>query len=196
MNINELMASIKQKTTPRKKVDFNEYDLHFELEPLTSIDEMKILGTSKNFDGAEYIDAVKKCTLACSIKKINDIDLSGDTVEYTESDGIKKSKSKFLYMSEYLGSWPSIVLDVLFEAFGDMQMEAESKIRETAKFERFKLTEKVEIETPSKFRKIEEKDSAGDSEVETLNKQVEKEVSEVNQGIADAESEAIAKIKS
>ena len=53
-----------------------------------------------------------------------------------------ESKSKFLYMVDFLSSWPSEVIDVLFDAFSDMVAEAREKVKKNAKFERFKISEK------------------------------------------------------
>ena len=161
----------------RKVVDFKDVALKIELEPLTSADELKIMEYCKDYDGGQYMEALKIASISCSIKKMNDIDLNGDSVDYDDK-GIKKSKSKFLYMTEYLREWPSVILETLFEAFSDMVREAEFKTAKNASFERFAMADKLPEIAEKKFKEVEEKEVL--NETEKLNKAVENELSEAN----------------
>ena len=190
MDLNSLLLQVREKFSPRKKVDFNEEGLHFEIEPLTSLEEAKVLTTLKDVEDTQYVSVLKRHTLACSIKKINDIDLSGESVEYVEGEE-KKKKSKYLYMVDFLGKWPSSLIDVLFDAFSDMNRQAEAKARKDAQFEKFVVSEEVPADAPGKFRPLDEAVPVEElSPEERLEKKVEREIEEADLHMAEAEAKA------
>lgn len=190
-DLHNVLKIIKSHYSKRKTVDFEDIGLHVEVEPLTSLEEIKILEASKDVEGSQYIEALKRNTLACAIKKINDLDLDKPDLEYEDENGEKKEKSKFLYMAEYLSEWPSSIIDVLFDAFTNMQAEIEQKIKKDAKFERFEMSEKPQEDQPEKFRKIKETDNVpGTTPVERLNKRVEREINREDLKFAEKESQA------
>lgn len=190
-DLHNVLKTIKSYYSKRKTVDFEDIDLHVEVEPLTSLEEIKILEASKDVEGSQYIEALKRNTLACAIKKINDLDLDKPDLEYEDESGEKKEKSKFLYMAEYLSEWPSSIIDVLFDAFTNMQTKVEQKIKKDAKFERFEMSEKPQEDQPEKFRKIKETDNVpGTTPVERLNKRVEREINREDLKFAEKESQA------
>jgi len=173
MNFNNILKIINDNFAKRKNVDFEKEGLHFEIAPLSSKEEVIILESCKEVDETEYIEALKRLTLACSIKKLNDLDIDKDEIEY--EDG--KFKSKFLFMKDYLSQWPSSIIDVLFEAFTHMAKESENKVRESAKFERILLSDKIEDEeSKNEFRRIVENTSEGLSEIEKLKETVDNEI--------------------
>jgi hypothetical protein len=155
------------------------------------------LEACKSVDETQYIEALKRNTLACSIKRMTfkdpdtkgvvDIDLSKEIVDY-EEEGLKKSKSKFLFMVDYLGQWPSSMVDLLFDVFSNMVRETESKIRTGAKFEIFKISEKPLAEKDTRPKVVQEdaEDTTGLTETERLNKKVEKELAEADEQLAEA----------
>jgi len=178
---------MKKSFTPRKNVDFEEQGLHIELEPLTAGEEVKILESLKDLSGAQYIEGLKRHSLACSIKRFQvkqengemlDLDLSLPLVEYVDDDGNKATKSKFLYMIDFLAQCPSTVVDLLFDAFSDMSQEAENRVLKNAKFEKFVLSEKLPAEQPAKFKEVIEtpEDTVGLDENERLQKKVDQEI--------------------
>jgi len=176
-NFDTILQSIKGHFSQRKKVDFEEEDLHFEIEPLTSKEEVIILESCKDIGESEYIEALKRHTLACSIKKVNEQEITENEIEYEPG----KSKSKFLFMLDYLAEWPSGLIDLLFDAFTHMQREVEDRIKSSAKFERFKLSDSIEDEeTKGEFRRLVENTSEGLSEVEKLKKKVDKEIEDAD----------------
>lgn len=182
-----ILKSIKGNFSKRKKIDFDEEDLHFEIEPLTSKEEVVVLESCKEVGESEYIEALKRHTLACSIKKVNEMEITEDEIEYEEG----KSKSKFLFMKDYLAQWPSGLIDVLFDAFTHMQREAEERIRTNAKFDRFKLSDEIEDEeTKGEFRRLVEDTSAGLTKVEKLKKTVDKEIEDADAHRVDTEQAA------
>jgi len=188
MELDKILSQVKKDFAPRKKVDFEEYLLHVELEPLTSFEDAKILTAIKDFEPTQYIAGLKRHTLACSIKKINDIDLSGDDVEYEDEKGVKKMKSKYLYMVDFVGKCPSLLVDELFDAFTVMNSEAEDMVKKGVKFERLILTEEIPEEKPEKFRPVNEEVPLEQmSDVDRLEKKVEKEIEEANDRLAEAE---------
>jgi len=192
--LDKILCMVKEKFSPRKVVDFKEQGLHFEMETLASVDEIKIIEYCKDFDGAQYIEQLKKSSLACAIKRINDNDVSGDQIEYTDEEGNKKAKSKFLYMIDFLGKWPSFMIDLLFNAFTDMEQEAEYAATNSVKFERFKIAEKPEESKKPVLRKVVETEGPL-TETEKLNRQVERELSQESSKMSDMEAEALLKVK-
>ncbi len=197
VDLNDILKTIKDSYSKVRNVDFDKSGLHFELEPLTTLEEVKILEASKDIDGAQYIESLKRHTLAFGIKQMNEMDLRKDIIEY-EEDGESVSKSKYLFMVDYLSKFPSSLVDTLFDAFTNMQTELESRIKEDAKFEKFILSEEVPEERPEEFSKQLDSDTIPESEMtetEKLNKRVEEEVnqqgvkiSEAGIGVSDVDS--------
>ena len=192
MDFENVLKSIKGSFSPRKTIDFDEEDLHVDIEPLTSKEETIVLESCKDADDMEYIETLKRHTLACAIKKINDLDIDTDEIEYEKG----KSKSKFLYMKEYLARWPSTLIDVLFEAFTHMQKEIEQHVKATARYERVLLSETVPVEEEEKgeFRRTVENTSEGLTEVEKLKEQVDKEQQDEEVRMSDSEQTAREKV--
>jgi len=188
MDFESILKSIKGSFSPRKTVEFDEEDLHIDIEPLTSKEETIVLESCKDADDMEYIETLKRHTLACSIKKINDLDIDKDEIEYEEG----KFKSKFLYMKDYLAKWPSTLIDILFEAFTHMQREIEQQVKATAKYERILMSETVPVEKAEKgkFRRTVENTSEGMTEVEKLKEQVDKELQDADVRMSDSEQTA------
>lgn len=189
MDLDNALETIKKAFSPRKKIDFDKEGLHFEIEPLTSKEEILILESLKDLDGSEYIGTLKRYSLACSIKKINDLDLSGEDVEYVENEEVK-TKSKFLYMRDYLSKWPSSLVDLIFDAFTDMNQGNEKLIRDNAIFEKFNVSEEPEEEAPEKLQPVEETD-AGLTETEKLNKKVKEELERETERMVQTENKAV-----
>lgn len=192
MDLSSISGLIKSKFSPRKKVDFDESGIHFELEPLSTTEEMKVVEACKNFEDAQYINALKRHTLACAIRSVNGIELD-EKEEYTNAAGV--SKSKFLYLLDMIASWPTTLIDTLFGAFTDMVQGLEKKTMDEVKFERFNISEKPEEDKPSKLKKIVENEASveGLTPVEKMNKQVEKELADQDIHRADIETERMLK---
>ena len=193
MDFNSLKKKIKENFSPRKDVDFEKEGLHFELEPLSAKDEMKVLEGCKDINDSSYIEALKRHSLAGSIKKINDIEFGDKDVEYEDENGEKIIKSKFLYMLDFLSDWPSPLIDTLFDAFTTMSKEIETKIINGAKFDRINISEEIqEEESKPKFRRINESEMPpGLTDVEKMNEQVSKEVEERSTHMSETESKAM-----
>lgn len=195
MDFDGILKKIKENYSPRKPVDFDEAGLHFELEPLTSHEEIKVLEACKDVEDTQYIEALKRNSLACAIKKMNDIELGDkEDIEYEDKEGKKVSKSKFLYMLDFLSNWPSTLVDLLFDAFTSMSKGIEIKVMEEAKFEKFNVTEEPDItEKKEEFRRVEETGPAGLTDVERMNEQVKKEEANRTAAMADAVHKATNK---
>jgi len=182
-----VLQSIKGKFSPRKKIDFDKEGIHIEIEPLTSKEEIVVLESCKDTDEGEYIEALKRHTLACSVKKINDLEILDDEIEYEPG----KSKSKFLFMVDYLAEWPSSLVDVLFDAYTHMSREMEDKIKTSAKFERLLLSDQIEDEEEKgQFRRIVEDTTEGMNEVEKMKETVDNEIQEADASRTSVEQEA------
>lgn len=170
MNLNDVLASIQKTFKPRRRVDFEDMGLHIDIEPLTSIEELKVMEIVRSLEGSEYMESLKRNSLAYAIKSINEINLDGDVIKY-EENGKTVTKSKFLYMQEYLGQFPSSILDNLFGIYSNVIQEAESIITKKMKFDLFEPTpdteesKKEESSKPSgELRQIFEKNDAGEEE--------------------------------
>ncbi len=186
MKLESILQSIRENFSQRKMIDFDKEDLHFEIEPLTSKEEVIIIESLKDIEESEYIEGMKRNTLACSIKKINDLDLDKDEIENEEGE----TKSKFLYMVDYLSKFPSSLIDVLFEAFTHMAKEAEQKIKDSAKFERLLLSDEIEDEeTKGAFKRVVENTTAGMNEIEKLKEKVDQEIENADIKMSNAEQE-------
>ena len=189
-HFDDVLKKIRENFSPRKEVDFKKEGLHFEMEPLTSKEEVIVLESCKDIGDSEYIEALKRHTLACSIKHVNGLEIP-DTV-----DAEGGSKSRFLYLIDFLAEWPSGLIDVLFDAFTHMQKENEAKIKENAKFDKFALSEEIEDEeTRGEFRRIVEDASEGLTEAEKLKEKVDKEVEEADNRRMDVEQAQREKIE-
>jgi len=176
MSLNDVLTLVNKTFKPRRKVDFEDVGLHIELEPLTSLEEVKVTESVKDAEGAEYMEALRRNSLAFAIKQINDVNLDGETITY-DSEGKKVTKSKFLYMQDYLGQWPSSILENLFGVFSNVVAETEDIITKKMKHEAFILSAPVAAEEPPKpgeLRLVKEKDEPED-DAEVLRRRVEKE---------------------
>jgi hypothetical protein len=184
-----ILNRIKKNFTPRKTVDFNE------LEPVTALDEVKIVESLKGIDDNLYIDGLKRHSLACAIKKITMdeeggstvYDLSQEFIEYVDSEGKQKTKSSFLYMLDFLGAWPNAVINVLFEAFTNMQQEIETKVQQQSKFEFFRISEKPPEDKEPKMKLVPQKEDEtreGLTDMEILERKVNKELDEADMKLA------------
>jgi hypothetical protein len=194
MNLTEILAEIKKTFTKFKLVEMKELGLSFKLEPLTSEEELKVVEACKDVEGAQYISSLKRYTLAYAIKKLNDVEL-GDDITFEEA-GQKKSVSKFLYMEKQIGNWPSSLTDILFSAYSNLQEEVEEMVKTKTKFDVFTPAEApATVQAPPKFRRIEEKDEEGETEVEKLNKQVENEINQVDAHLGEVVEEAKEAVK-
>lgn len=189
MGFAEVLAVIRTSFKPRKTVDLD--DLHIEIEPLTTVEEVKVLEAIKTLESQEYIESLKRTTLAYAIKKINDISLDSDLVTTSNSEtGKEETKDKYLFMLDFLSKWPSAIIDVLFDSLANIQIEVDSKIRKGMKFDKFELTEAPPEEAPEGFKKIVEKEDDDLTPTEKMNKKVEKEIEQANMGMAQAVDKA------
>jgi len=196
-DLSSVLSKVRKAFRPRKSVDFEEEGLHIELENLTSIEEIKVLEAIKDLDGAEYLEALKRHTLAYAIKKIDDVDMSGENVPIVNTEGQLEAKSKYLYMRDYLMDWPAAVLDLLFDAYSNIQAEVDAKLQKDMKFERFALSEKPSVKAPPKpndLRQVREREEAPADAAEALNRQVSKEIEQANAGMQQAETNAVLKL--
>jgi hypothetical protein len=183
VNMKELFGSIKKSFTIKRVVDFEKFDLHFSLEPLTSMEELKVLEVCTGHEGGAFVSELKRSSLAYSIKKINEVEFTDDLVVYPDENGFSVKESKYIFLTKHIDNFPVALRDVLFEAFNDLQLEMESLVDKNAKFERFNIkpaeTEAPVAEEagmPKGFRRVDETaEPEPETEVERLNKQVEKE---------------------
>lgn len=199
MSLNDVLRAIKKSFVPRKSVDFEESGTHFELETLTAIEDVKALEACKDLDGTQYIEGLKRNSLAFAIKlitmkkedgSIETYDLSKDIIDFlNEGTGKTESKSKFLFMVDFLSSWPGDILDVLFDAFSDMVVEAREKVKKNAKFERFKISEKPAEDKPETLKRVAETDESLEEldDNERLAKKVEREIEDADRAIYEAQ---------
>jgi hypothetical protein len=197
MDLSNVLKVIKKSFTPRKNVDFDEQGLHFELEPLTSIEETKVLESLKDVDETHYIENLRRYSLACSIRKITvkeddkvtEFDLSKEFIEYADLDGSTKKKSKFLYMIDYLGTWPDAIIDALFDAHTQMHEELDDRVNKSVKFEKILLSDKVPEDKPDTFRPLNETEvPEGElDDAERQQRKVDKEMAAESERMAQAE---------
>ena len=202
MALNDIFSNLKKSFTLRKKVDFDEEDIHIDLETPTALEEIKITEACQELEGASYIEGLKKHSLAYSIKRIRsgdqDIELTNDMeLESVDEEGNKETLTKYLYMLRQLESWPSSLRDVLFDAFSDLQNEVEERVKKGTKFERFQVipSERERQEEEPKFKKVEvpEEDESDMTEVEKMSKRARQETEDLDTRRASNENEAVSK---
>ena len=185
MDLSGIFKVIKKNFSPRKFIDFKEESLHFEIEPLTSTEEMVVLESIKDVEGAQYIEALKRHTLACALKNINGTEIDND-VKYMDEEGEEKIKSHFLFMKDYISQFPSTLVEVLFEGYTHMVKILQKKIQDDVKYEKVEISEEIKEEIKEKFQEIKEGTAEGLTEIERLNKRVEKEISQEDLRMAQA----------
>lgn len=194
MGLDDVLKVVNKAFKLRKTIDFDEFDLHIDIEPLTSVEEVKVLSAIKDLEGAEYTEGLKRGTLAMSIKKINDVNLDADEISYMEN-GEKKTKSKYLFMQDYLGQWPSSLIDSIFDMFSNIIVEVDTRIRDKVKFERFELEAKPEPEKEGQFHKVVETDGTLSMDaVELERKKVEDEIAQADGAMASSEAAAVREL--
>ena len=203
MSLNNVLQAIKKAFVPRKNVDFEENGLHFELETLSALEDVKALEACKDLDGSQYIGGLKRNSLAFAIKLITMknadgtktvYDLSTEFIDLVDEETKKvESKSKFLYMVDFLSSWPPDVIDVLFEAFSDMVVEAREKVKKSAKFDRFKISEKPAEDKAEALKRVSETEGSleGLDDNERLAKKVERELDDADRALYEAEDKKV-----
>jgi hypothetical protein len=185
MNLKNLFKDIKKSFFVQKKVDFDELGLHFIMEPLTTLEELKVLEACQATEGAVFLSELKRSSLAYGIRKINDLDFSDEIVEFEDDNGVTVKETKYLFLKKQIDVWPASLRDVLFDAFSDMQVEIDSVVKEKAKFKKFTINtipEKVgkeEAGIPKGFKKVIEPDGESGNETDRLNQQVKKEQEQV-----------------
>jgi hypothetical protein len=188
--LNELLKNIKKTFTLQKKVDFEELGISIVLESLTAMEELMVLEACKDYEGGVYLEAIKKSSLAYSIKQINDIrnpekiemvTFNDPEVNYEDDQGKPQKESKYLFLLHQIEGWPAAVRDVLFDAFNNLHTQLEVLVNSKTKFERFTVQQQP-VETknaPSGFRKLDEEvEPIEETEVEKLNKRVAEEQAE------------------
>ena len=176
MNLNKILKSIKETYAPPKTIEFPEAKIIFVLETLNPKEEILVMEACQDLDGMAYMEGIKRNSLACAIKKINEIDLDTANVEYTLENGEKKIKTKYLFMLDFLADCPQIMVDSLSDVFTSMQIEVEGRIKKDMKFEGMLLSKEPEKE-PEVVEKIMESEDSdeGLTEAEILEKKVKKE---------------------
>jgi len=200
--INELFKDIKKSFAIQKRVDFDELNLHFLMEPLTALEELKLLETLQTAEGGIFVAELKRGTLAFALKKINDMEFLNDIVEYVDDKGNPIKETKYIFLKNQIDTWPVALRDLLFEAFNDMQLELDKMVQTKSKFERFSiqtLPEKMEKTAvdksiPEGFVRVEESKAEELNETDRLNARVKKEEEQVEDGMGqtlDKESKRV-----
>lgn len=185
MDLKNLFKHIKKTFSIKKNVDFEEFNLHFIMEPITTAEEMRIFEACKGYEGGAFMAELKRSSVAYAIKRINDIDLSEDFVEYEDDSGKKVAETKYLFLIRQIDTWPVGLRDLLFDAFNEMQLEVDSLVTNKSKFERFhvqappveeEIKIKAEAGIPQGFKKVEEpKGPEPENETDRLNQRVKEE---------------------
>lgn len=191
MNLQEAFGNIKKSLSISKKIDIGEYSVV--LEPLTSEEEVKTLEACKDLDGHMYLVGFKLHTLAYAIRALNGERLPNE-FDSLDENGKSIKKTRYLAIVDILSSWDTALRDTLYDAYSDLLLELDDKIKKTTKFTRFAVSKesenagKEEEDAPNGFKKVEE--SKGDlTEAERLTERAKKEVDEAQLAMARTEQE-------
>lgn len=199
MDLKNLLSSIKKTFSVQRKVDFDDLGLHIVLEPLTALEEVKVLEICNNKDGGAFIAELKRSSLAFSIKEINEFKFYDLDITYPDEAGKTINESKYLFLARYIDDWPIALRDALFDAFNDIQLEVEDIVTKKTKFKRFGTAPAVteapaapkESGIPAGFRRVvEPKELEPENETERLNQQVQREADMVEGHRASKEADA------
>jgi len=191
MDFQEILAKLKKTYISRKTIDFSDLGVQIELENITAEEDLKVLEACKDLDGTMYLDGIKRHSLAMSIRSINGTGLP-QTLVYKDEKGQTQETTRYLYILKQIESWPSSLIDFIFEAYADLIKETENRIKKEGKFERLALTTSPtveETEAPDGFKKVSE--DAGLTDVEKMNKRVEKEIADADAHMAQTEQAAV-----
>lgn len=183
MNLKSVFENVHKAFTIRRDVDFDDMGIHITLETPSSEDEVKVLEACQNFDGAAYIEQLKRHSLATAIRRINDIDLTDKEVTVNDEEaGTKETMSRYLFLVQQIGEWPSSLRDVLFEVLTNMQAELDQRVNEKIKYEHFTVSEVTEEkESESEFKRVDAPDEDPDmTDVERQSAQAMREVEEAD----------------
>lgn len=193
MDFTSILNSVKKTFDIHKTIDFNEANLHIEMEPLTSSEELKVIEGCFELSGVRYVEALKRYTLAYAIRKINGNAVT-EEIDYTDDSGKPAKASKFVFLTNLVDRLPAPMKDLLFNAYANMQQELEAKITSSAKFERFDVEAYQEAQK-STFKPVEvpEEDM---TETEKMSKKAQEEVDNENLKMAISNSNASAKAMS
>jgi hypothetical protein len=160
--LQNLFENIRQRFSIKRVIDFEGYDLSITIQPLTSIEELKVIEACKDVEGVLYLESLKKSSLAFAIRRVNDLVFESTDVEYEDNEGKLVVESKYLFLLRQIESWPAALRDTIFEAFNNMTVELEYTLARKTKYERFQVQpspeEKISEENtaPKGFVKVEE----------------------------------------
>jgi hypothetical protein len=174
MDLFSALKNLGEEYTVKRDVNFEELKVIVGLQTLSAVEEVKVLESCRSLEGSQYLQTLKRNSLAYAIKSVNGTLLAD---EIPTEDG--KKLSRFMFLCGYLDEWPSAIRDVLFEVFSDMNQELENHVTKTAKFTRYSMTTPSFAETKPMFRRVEEPEEPADA-AEALKKKVDAEITAEN----------------
>lgn len=179
MDLIPALKNLNEAYTVKRTVNFDDLNMTIGLRSLTALEEVKVLESCKDFEGAQYVQMLKRNSLAYGIRSINGVDLEED-IQISENEKV----SRFMFLCEQLDQWPSAIRDMLFDVFTDMNVEVEKRVNSSAKFDRFSMDTPSFEEAKPLFRRVEEPEP--DNETDQLKKQVDEEISKENEKLNKA----------
>ena len=179
MNLASALQNLNEMFTIKRTVTLETINMTLELKTLTALDEVKVLESCKDFEGSQYVQMLKRNSLAYSIQGVNGVPLD-DEIQVSENEKL----SKFMFLCGYLDTWPSAIRDLLFEVFTDMNVEVENKVKESMKFERYSVDNPSFEEVKPMFRRVDEPEP--EDEADKLKKQVDEEISAEDSKLSQA----------
>lgn len=196
MNLQEAFNNIKQSFMVTRDVDLG--GTNITLVPLTAEEEIKVMESCKEFEGSMYLVEFKRHTLAYSIRKVDNVEVSAE-VDVTGDDGKPARMTRVLFILKMLQQWDSTLRDTLYEAYSDLLLELDAKVSAKAKFNRFavarkSLTAGKEEEVIPGFKKVEES-KADMTEAERMSERVKQESDKVQMSMAQTEQDAVNRVK-
>lgn len=189
-NLTQIMKKLKTDFSAREFIEFKDYGIKIEIEPPTCKEEIKILAAIKDYEDAEYVENLKKHSLAVAIRKINDIDLDAEEIIIEGDDGKEIKKTKYLFLLDEIDTWPTTMRDVIFEKFSDIQEKLEDKLRRAAGFKNLPISGVPSQDAEEKFKKVDEPE-LGETEIDKLNQQIKNEQEEAQGMIHESNLRAV-----
>jgi hypothetical protein len=174
MDLVSTLKNLGSEYVVKRDLNFEEMKIIIGLQTLSAIEEVKVLESCKDLEGSQYIQTLKRNSLAYAVRSVNGEILAD---EVTVEAG--KKVSRFIFLCGCLDEWPAAIRDVLFDVFSDMNQELENHVSKTAKFTRYSMTTPAFAETKPMFRRVEEPETPED-DMEALKKKVEDEIDSEN----------------
>jgi hypothetical protein len=164
MGFLEALKSIKEKVSYTKEVDFLGSKLCLGLlsvsdeQKISSLQNTGVDGSVAVIDTTEYFRDFKKRILSIAIKRVDSMVIPEVVIDHEDGKETQTKKTKEVFLYDYLSTFPTAMVDNLFEAYLDFKEECGEKIEKDFKWDWYKTPEEREEEYQKKLREKKKND--------------------------------------